>query len=70
MKKQYAHRYDPKEIEANEFACRLLMPEATFRKMVKEGNTNVIVLAHIFNVPIQAVIRYAKILGYKLAYDK
>lgn len=53
----------PEEWQANEFASAILMPEDKFRKMVKEGVTDIEELARKFEVSTLALRIRAKNLG-------
>lgn len=55
---------NPLDIEANLFACDLLMPECEFRAAVKSGIRDFQVLAKMFDVTISAARYRAFTLGY------
>lgn len=55
---------DPVEIEANNFAAELLMPETAISILIKEGYTNISDLAGWFEVSEQAMYFRLKNLGW------
>jgi Zn-dependent peptidase ImmA (M78 family) len=55
---------EPKEIEANNFAANLLMPEFEFRTLVESGRYNASELANIFGVSPSAFSMRLKNMGY------
>jgi len=48
---------DRENIEANDFACAILMPEKVFRDYINKGNRNYETIAEHFDVSL-ATVRY------------
>ena len=59
-----SNRFDLIEIEANDFAGELLIPEDKFRNFINEGKTRIKDLSNEFNVSISAIRYKAYRLGY------
>lgn len=57
--------FNSMEIEANEFAAELLMPEAEFTEYIKNHSNNINDIANNFDVSALAVRMRAKKLGFK-----
>lgn len=61
---------DSIEYAANEFAAKLLIPESLLRKVINQGEKNIVTLANKFNVS-SAAMKYRLVeLGYKLKQKK
>lgn len=53
----------PEDLEANDFACALLMPEIPFRQAVETCLGNPLTIADRFGVPVESVFHRAQMLG-------
>ena len=60
------HEQSPMEVEANEFAAKLLMPKEEFRKAIEDGITKISELSEHFQTSMLAVEYRAKNLGYRM----